>query len=202
MSRRHITPSGGEPLPPYSENLVFWAPLTEGDLTDHVSGASMSVNSGTVTWDTSGGYKCVGPLRNNTYIAAWNELSLGFDITNLQFTTTYEIFYFSSPYTIPVCLGGRTFAQNIDLQLTNYKWQRIANVLEPYDGVNLHYSHQYVDGIDKNRISRGTSPITGNVNTNVRVELNTTPNYGSRTYIIRDIRIYNRALTASEVAQL
>ncbi|MCR4964872.1 MAG: LamG domain-containing protein [Bacteroidales bacterium] len=203
MSRRHNILTG-EDLPPFSENLVFWAPLTQGDLTDHVSGVTLSVPYGSVTWDAgSQGYKIYGPNSAKKYVGAWMNLSLGFDITNLGYTLSFELYSWSAVWIIPACLGGRTFAQNVNIGATNNTWQRITNVLEPYDGVNVHYSHQYLNGVDKFPYSRGTSPVAGNSSTNLQVELNTRgDNNLNYTYVMRNITIYNRALSASEVAQL
>ena len=52
MRREHAIIGGGAPLPPFAENLVFWAPLTEGDLTDHISGETGTTSAGaSVQWD-------------------------------------------------------------------------------------------------------------------------------------------------------
>lgn len=201
--RREYNVIDKEPLPPFAENLVFWAPLTEGDLTDHISGKNLTQTNGTVTWDAAvGAYKFVGPNRRQLgiHIAEWSGLSLGLDVTNLEFTIVFEIYKFSNELTTPAHLGGRTFATNLAIGADANVWNKFCTALERYNGVAHHYSHQYLNGVDKLTFDRGTSPILGNVNTNVKVECN--DNNDSRTYYMRNVRIYNRALTAEEVAQL
>lgn len=67
-----------------SGDLIFDAPLTQGDLTDHVSGVTASFGStpnGDVTWDSTIGayhfYKM--GVGQSCY---WNNLDLGLDLTN------------------------------------------------------------------------------------------------------------------------
>lgn len=56
------TPSPGGV--PFAEDLIFWAPLTEGDLTDHISGVTGEIQNGTtVTWDSSKGMYLIDTTR-------------------------------------------------------------------------------------------------------------------------------------------
>lgn len=50
MRRGHYVESGGA-----SANLIFYAPLTENDLTDHISGEGMLFTSTTHTWNATHG---------------------------------------------------------------------------------------------------------------------------------------------------
>lgn len=77
MSRRHYNKLQQEPLPPFAENLVFWAPLTEGDLTDHINGITGTLWNGTFVWNsekqaykiktTSGGQNCLIFSKSNLF---------------------------------------------------------------------------------------------------------------------------------------
>ena len=90
MRREHTISS--ESLP---EGCVFYAPLSQGDLTDHISGVTASFGStpnGEVTWDSTIGayhfYKM--GIGQSCY---WNNLDLGLDFTNNQLNDSIRIEY-------------------------------------------------------------------------------------------------------------
>lgn len=65
------------------ENCIFYAPLTQGDLTDHISGINASYGNhpnGSVEWDSNvGAYHF---YKNGAGQACcWDGLNLGFDLT-------------------------------------------------------------------------------------------------------------------------
>ena len=56
MRREHKDNSGGSQPIPFEEDLIFYAPLTQGDLTDHVSGTTgQLLTDTTMTWDANKG---------------------------------------------------------------------------------------------------------------------------------------------------
>lgn len=74
-------------------DLIFYAPLTNGDLTDHVSGVSATFGSdpnGSVTWDSNVGayhfYK-MGTGQS----CYWDGLNLGLDLTNNKVNDTITV---------------------------------------------------------------------------------------------------------------
>lgn len=68
MRRDDFLKTGGPDLPPFAEDLVFWAPLTEGDLTDHISGETGTTSPGaSVQWDDSKGMYLMSVSTTDSY---------------------------------------------------------------------------------------------------------------------------------------
>ena len=98
MRREHLSSTRVLPDIPFAEDCIFYAPLTQGDLTDHISSNTLTVLSpATCTWDSS---------KNMYYFNAynmggwntkfrWSGLDLGIvsdpnNVSNLHYTVYWE----------------------------------------------------------------------------------------------------------------
>lgn len=85
MRREYMKSGGDTPLPPFSENLVFWAPLTQGDLSDHISGEVGVSSSGcSATWDSSEGMYLLSAETTDTYGRGHNSDALRYNSSTLR----------------------------------------------------------------------------------------------------------------------
>ena len=87
MSKRHtFEQSGGE-----DPTLVFYAPLTEGDFYDHISGIEMQSGTGTITWDSNkAAYHFLQASNNRGVVGYWDGLNLDIDIEHWGITMVAE----------------------------------------------------------------------------------------------------------------
>lgn len=213
MSRRHISPSGGEPLPPYSENLVFWAPLTEGDLTDHISGLVPNVQ-GSATWDANKGMYLLDSTQNNQRKAALRYTkSGGFDINCQTGWTLFGIFEkVSSTWNYNAIMACTSiYLRNVGWSTNKecfiYVNELLTGVLSGIHKICIATTNGvgavnvYVDGVlvytgDGYSASQMSNPPT-------QVDICASNSNSNRICeYAKDVRVYNRKLTASEVAQL
>lgn len=205
MKREH-TLLKSEPLPPFGENLVFWAPLTEGDLTDHISSVSGStLGNASISWNpTESAYLMTtnqGASLNyqiNTYSIIPESYTVVADVKVAQSTTT---FYMISPGTYSnncyPTIGTHNFGIASDLN----NWHRCVSVQNKvqlkrfcYLDSNLHVTY---DVVSSNLI--WPSNWAGYLSTNL--SLGAYYYYNGKAYL-KNVRIYNRTFTASEVVQL
>lgn len=185
-----------------SLGCVFYAPLTNGDLTDHISGQPLVVTNGTVTWDSvENAYKFYGPNTLNTYIAHWQNLNLNLDTSNLAGSWMCEVNGDNSNI-IPICFGGRNFAQSIITGNIN-QWFKWATTLP---NVAPRKQWWYTDGepssLFPNGYDRGSSPIVLTSAAQYSVECNPSGSSSlimNKTYYMRNAMIFNRELTQQEV---
>lgn len=205
---------GQEPLPPFYENLVFWAPLTEGDLTDHISGVEPTTGQNCiVTWDSNKisyliDASAAGDL---VYGLLWEHLSLNL-VDGHEATIYVEVCYSKGTYNSSSFFAGvPNILSDAETQSSNYvAVQPIRFSLQPSSTfVKLVCSCPTLDGVNvKNPAfyKNGSLFVTGNWRAKSKLSRNVVcavQNYHSSiSAYIRDIRIYNRALTAEEVAQL
>lgn len=210
MARREYSKQqGGGNLPdvPFAENLVFYAPLTEGDLTEHISGQEMTITGdGGIDYDIAeDAYLITLPAATtpSKAVLTVGNLSLGLDN---QLTTVYSYrelgssnfrpAYFSIenitqdkyPYALPFVFGGARGSAN--------QWKTFVQVW------TNPFMRTYKNGSVYNEQNISTT-ITDSCNSGIsigRVASVIGSHQGS--YYLRDLRIYNRALTAEEIAQL
>lgn len=214
MKRGHII-LGNEPLPPFSEDLVFWAPLTNGDLTDHISGVTPTTDSGcTVSFDTNKNmYLLTTTGTSSSYKAAlrYTSLNLGMadgdgvtlviDAAEKSYSGNHYSAMLSTP-SVQVESQGKNparisivyFHSSLDTQLHRY-----ALTCSPKIGTNNFTLKRYCDGVLKHTSSwNGIIPFTQNVVTMCQLNSNNT----AYSIYVLNARIYNREMSASEVAQL
>lgn len=210
MRQAHYVESGGAPA-----NLIFYAPLTENDLTDHISGAGMLFTSTTHTWNaTHGMYEF---KKSGTGKAYWSGLDLGLPFTSSDYSNVECSCFFDYVMTnsndkkyvnlVGLAIGqdgstskrfplfflkfiGATITVNIKYRMG---WTLSNGVFKFYvDGqeVNLNSPYAPVDTFDYTACNAYVSLAAGNWS----------GNDGGGCF--GNIRIYDRALTASEVALL
>ena len=197
-----------------SLGCVFYAPLTEFETRDLISGSQMQQgNNGAVTWDANEQAWFFQDLYANVYdvVASWQNLSLPFDITNIGFTLLYELNIYrdgiDSSYfgaVIPLILGGRTIALNaryVTSQL--HTWYKVAQVFPKYEGVS-RYSYSYSNGNVVQSVNRGSTRYTGNSLTNTRVDSNyrNSQTYRNAKYYMRNAMVFDAALTQAQIREI
>ena len=85
MRREYMKSGGDTPLPPFSENLVFWAPLTQGDLSDHISGeVGASSSNCSAVWDSNEGMYLLSAATTDAYGRGHNSDALRFNSAALR----------------------------------------------------------------------------------------------------------------------
>ena len=197
-----------------SLGCVFYAPLTEHDSSDNISGQPMQQgNNGTVTWDSNEGAWYFQDLYPNTYdvVASWQGLSLPFDITNIGFSLLYEIKITQDGIAsnhfgaiVPLVLGGRTLAFNARYATSQLNvWYKVAHVFPKYEGVS-RYSYIYSNGVLVRSDNRGTTRYTGNSLTNTRVDSNyrNSQIYRNCKYYMRNAMFFDANLTQQQIREI
>ena len=209
---------------PFAENLVFYAPLTEGDLTDHISGKSPSTDSGcTVTWNsTYNMYQlyCSG----GAYRAAlrWVGLTLydaGHNISTDGLTVTAKIKFISQSGNNYSALYScdslkDTFGQytrnKAYLYNCNYRYGSsgtgLGSNVNQLTTTLVRSGSPNIKWYKNSTLANSTNWDTANISTTRApdtlslCEMHT--NNTNMTILISDVRVYDRALSDSEVAQL
>ena len=197
-----------------SLGCVFYAPLTEFETRDLISGSQMQQGSnGSVTWDSNEQAWYFQDLYANVYdvVASWQNLLLPFDITNIGFTLLYELNIYQngvdSGYIgamLPIVLGGRTLALNARYATSQLNtWYKVAQVFPKYEGMS-RYSYIYSDGNVVRSYNRGTTRYTGNSLTNTRVDSNyrNSQVYRNAKYYMRNAIIFDANLTQSQIKEI
>lgn len=218
MKREHKVIS--EQLPPFSSNLIFWAPLGKDDLTDHISGVTgyaLNAPSGNLTWtDNVGAYRfyCTSRYQN----------ALIFPVTNYKqrFGSSDDITYSVDIRKISSIVYHFTagYAKNGDdnvydygypmFHLNSYQSQVSTSQFDKFTWV-VRYSDLSIK-LYKNStlIYNNSTPSDSiyfprNYRTNWWDSLTLIGvlggNYTTNAYF-KDMRVYNRAFTASEVVEL
>ncbi|MBO7628674.1 MAG: hypothetical protein J6S87_01850 [Bacteroidales bacterium] len=211
--RRQVFEKGGGGIP-FAENLIFYAPLTENDLTDHISGEALRTNSTNVTWNTT--HNMYDIQKSGAGSAYFQNLNLGLPFTSSDYsqvsctcvfdyikTLTSDTLYCNlvglakgynnSGHRFPLFFMkfvSPAITVNVKYQMA---WTLNNGVFKFYiDGneVNLNSPYSAADSFDYNECNTYVSLAAGNWSGN---------NGGG---CFGNIRIYDRALTASEVAQL
>ncbi len=207
---------------PFAENLVFYAPLTEGDLTDHISGKSPSTDSGCcVTWNsTYNMYELYCSSGNYMAALRWVGLSLydaGHNISTDGLTVTARMKFVSQ--------SGNNYSAFYSCDSLKDTFGQYKNNMAYLYNCNARYDTSGL-GSDINRL---TTTLTRSGSGNLKFYKNSTlaksmdwaagnisatrapdtlslcemhTNNTNMTILISDVRVYNRVLSASEVAQL
>jgi hypothetical protein len=227
---------------PFAENLVFYAPLTEGDLTDHISGkvgitdtqssTGSSEYYATCSWNSNvGAYDMysIGRNKYNDYSSPlrFDNLTLytgeGTDnIANQGLTIYMEIYqtkYSGNGYAFMFAVDDA----NVSFSEYKHSYDNKAQSTFMTDGTcNFGIRRKecpatssfhkcvatvtssgtitwYMDGA-----SKGSGSWGGNMKGNPTscAVLQQTFNTSEQEAYIKDLRIYNRCLSASEVSQL
>ncbi len=219
MERRRLLDINGIP---FADDLIFYAPLTQGDTTDHISGQDIHVrHAGTLTWDnTEGAYKFDGSAAEFYSQFYWSNLSLGIDVTSantVEYTMFAKVKIVSANTDIYYCRflpsAGRTDGSG----------RHVGSPL--YQGSTFYFSsystgiwYEFTSSIKNNssnnyinksivRTTNAGYQVSGLPASDMNKYVSIFPCYNvsganSGVVYVRDVRFYNRALTAAEIAQL
>ena len=210
MSRRHYVESGSAPA-----NLIFYAPLNENDMTDHISGETLRTQSTNVTWNST--YGMYDIQKSGMGGAYFQNLNLGLPFTSSDFsqvscTCIFDFILTNSSdakYANLVGIGKGHYSSAashrfpllyvkvIGTSISAGVKYKIAWVLE-----NSTFS-LYVDDVLVPLSAPNPSDSFNYTECNTYVSLaagNWRGNNGGGCF--GNIRIYDRALSAPEVAQL
>lgn len=214
--RREHTSSSITPNVPFAEDCIFYAPLTEGDLTDHISGASPITQSNTLfQWDsnmqmyylesnpgTTGYY--VSPLYYdvNLPIRDFGNLTIVIDVINVEMGNQYCAHVLTPSWSDI----GKNY---VCAFMRQYGYGSPDNVLHRYVASSNFTSSSgsisfYKDGVLSHSVNKAewvgsTSKPTYDKNSVAICMANDTSTF--KVYA-KNCRIYNRSMTAAEVAQL
>lgn len=201
MSRRHYKKLEQQPLPPFYENLVFWAPLTEGDLTDHISGASLVANqNASITWDSAeGAYKFDLPTSVPSYkgIELPNVvIDFGDNWLNAEYTCVIDIKVDSSVRSQTPILLTNKYNWKLswyDANNSRGKWIRLYSIKNKGDGRVFLYEDERLYSQD----AQSTSDDFG-------ILLFARPGWNNKrfTAFAKSAYIFNKALTQEQINQL
>lgn len=190
---------------------MFYAPLTEGDLTDHISGTTPTsdVDCG-YEWDATKGMYLLhasGSYRSCYTALKYSNLNMfesGHDHT-LVIDVDEQNEYFTSSYTnrynimigVPIIINSSRNYSYICHCRYNTTYSPIVG-LHRYACVVSNGTWRYFqDGVLKNTMS------TSSVSTGESVAICQLNTNNQKNYIwAKNARVYNRALSDGEVAQL
>ena len=221
MPRRELFKTRALPDVPFAENLVFYAPLTEGDLTDHISGTSPTTGAAgtSVTWNTGKGmylfafdetasvWTGAAAVYNNPAVLS-NIQALCGDEQPCALVIQCEIIaqYGNRYGEFTACYDSQSHRSRLDLcsQRLNGYAENDSYVIYPtgFNKLAIVYEagkrRSYVNGT----LGKEMDWVQGTLNLDgVYIALKLSNNYRLQCYV-KDIRIYNRSFTAQEVAQL
>lgn len=201
---------------PFQENLVFYAPLTNWDLTDWISGNEfVTSGNGTIQWNSvKEAYQISTPTTRTRFVMSIN-VDLGITLTN---QSEYTIFAKILPNTIQasviepfVGLGNwseSSFKPHINSS-TNFVSSTANFNYSAYEGLDNNGSGRicryYVYGKDEyNDYSHVSNPAQWN-NTNKCKNMlcvGVNRNGNAMTFCIKDIMVFDRRLTPEEIKTL
>lgn len=204
----------------FSENLVFYAPLRFGDLTNHYNGASPTIDEDcSCTWDNNKGMYLLSVTNgsNNTYKCALNyscpEMSSLFSSGAYQQITVTGLFEWVSH------IGDNNEAF---FSVSNKKQSSNTNLTWTCGGTTKYGLSQHPVGIHRltavlddstyeqiciryedNEVVYSMSPWPFQKNAPDSVGIcQLLNNQTAFSCYAKDVRVYNRALSAAEIAQL
>jgi len=188
----HISNGGGGI--PFAENLLFHAPLTT-DGKDIVSAKTPSV-TGSVSYSQDGAY--FGGTQYLKYDFSKNEM-----LSSKTMFLRVKVAAQRNPYdyfaTLSWGSGATSFDSQVGANLQTYTWYDIAIVMD------TNRQTFYLDGVDIWHKANSDTWNNWNMTSGtLNIATNAGANAANRSFFgyIKDVRIYNCALTASEVAQL
>ena len=214
MKREHIISSDTSNVP-FAEDLVFYAPLTEGDLTDHISvtlptSSPSGTNGSGISWDSTNSMYAFEAVSVWGYAALWDQLNMGLsdgdpiticidvveDVDTFNSSTTNR---FNSMIGTPKWTSSKAM-----VYICHYRYDTTYNALTglhryvaTWENGNIKW---YKDGVLSNTGS-GWNANSDFSNNEVTICLVPTNNSYYKIWA-KNARIYNRAMSASEVAQL
>jgi hypothetical protein len=205
MRRDDFLKTGGPDLPPFAENLVFWAPLTNGDLTDHISGASLLCDSRvSYLWDTNENcykFTMASDLQSGRG-AYFNGVTypFGSDINSMRCTFVADIKMVSNnPIQMPLMRYNNSFwsigySSYDPMSMSFNTWYRVCAIKDS-DGTTGKIYANSVFGENFN--------AAASLSQMSQFMLFYYPGWSNRgTFYLKNCYVFNVALTLEEVAQL
>lgn len=197
MRREYLNGTGGLPDVPFAEDCIFYAPLSYNDLTDHISGVQGVIQSGTtLEWNSSMNMY----LIKNDYLSnAQAQGGVWFDIPGFQkpFTLFARIQEVSNDYLwdYAVDVTNVSGANNYPFSKGYFSLSTLCKcVLVCYTSGTTYY---YKNSSKVSTFNWTSFPIFN------RIKLVTNNSgYKINHSYVSDVRIYNRTLSDSEIAQL
>lgn len=231
MKREHIKNGGSiQPTIPFAENLVFYAPLTQGDLTDHISGSELQVKeytgaTGTISFDQD---KQMYYFFHN-YVKGycftkykWTGLSMGLVPNNPSSSNLHcTIFFKYIDETFPIVnnksysrfnpslfyvegLNNYVYAGSIDEKTSfiSYFDHTLKDCALVVNGTTTYFYIDHVLVATKNSLWLANGQTYNSINNRLSIyPIHDATTHGGAGWM-KDIRVYNRALSANEIAQL
>lgn len=213
---------------PFAEDLVFYAPLTQGDLTDHISGNSLVFTEGNVVWDSEVGmYRFNLAEKSQESYFPCNIYAEG--LTAKPYTVFADCYpvkvldddYGANNYPPFVVIGGysdtewsswRPGVASSNSESNTTRWSRrkrvvMINAASPYQcGYVIDSAGNVTTIFAETSTSSITNPASWPAIMKQRVAIRPCrdPNDNSfkRDAYIKDVRIYKRAFTPAELATL
>ena len=196
-----------------SLGCVFYAPLTEGDTRDYISGQDMTIIQN-VTWNSS----------NNSYyfqftntsqigsIAEWNGLNMPLDISNTSYGYLCEIkitnWYNQQCGACPLILYGRPSASNTKYTVPQLNvWYKVGYMYPPTIPNVTKYDKWYRDGTMTYQVNRGSTTMTVPQSATTGIWTNNVPSSSFRPYTyakfyMRNAMVFDRELTLSKIRKI
>lgn len=192
MRREHRIITGGEIIQP-----VFYAPLTQGDVTDHISGISIgtvSPNNGSYSWDSSLGAYHFIKNSGRGGAAAWKGLSMGLydgSIRNKikELTIHFEYYVPTTDANLArtVFIGGYT---NSSTSVRSGWTGSVANQWAVQEGAYSQFGIGFAYS--------GSNPYVVNQMVSIGMSDTTSSNQKTNCWI-RNIVIWNKLLTNQQI---
>ena len=206
----YATASYTPPDIPFASNLVFYAPLTQGDLSDHISGVTPTTSSGcSVEWDSSKSMYLLTATGSFLSALRYRGLSMGMADrqgctividcqTNSQGSSNY-----SAVMSTPEVSRNQTYnVLHIHRQRngdSSSGVRRLAATMQSSSNGTRFYIYYYNNGTLNASPQFGAS-VQFSYN---EVDIGETHSGGGTFKIwVKNARVYNRYMSASEIAQL
>lgn len=202
-----------------SIGCVFYAPLTQGDITDHIGGGScsnsQSGDGGTITWDPNEGAYLFRKTSGRGQAASFRNLNLNIDLSETypHITFMYKM-RFNSTTTRTLLLGGyettnhntkwRGFNETSWYSGKINTWTITSAWTLPEDATNVHLCCDDFELVTTNTIynNYGTLDRTM-INRMLSFGTSDTSGSGQATNLYaKDIYVFNRSFTNEERANL
>lgn len=218
MERRRLLDINGIP---FAEDLIFYAPLTQGDTTDHISGQDIHIrHAGALTWDNAeGAYKFSGSYAEFYSQFYWSNLSLGLNVSSantveytmyskIKIVSAVDITYSRFFPSVGRTDGSGRYVGSPLFQCTSFYFTSYTSShwYEFVGSIANNVGNNYVDKILARTTTSGYG-VSGLPASDMNKYVSIFPIYNingahSGVAYVRDVRFYNRALTAAEIAQL
>lgn len=205
MNRRRLLSSEPPPIP-FWDDCVFYAPLNTADNSDIISGVVPTIDSGSTAYYDAN--KKMWRLRANNGnksalrytgldmgLSVGQEITMVIDIEEIAMYDVYQSLFATPPYNAGNCAYIRHDRYSSSTSPLSGRFC----VTQTYRNSSGQWANFYKDGVFVRQVSWGNP----NINTNI-ITICETASSSGRYYEVyaSNARIYNRAMSAEEVANL